>query len=846
MLSTSSKIAFGYILLIALLLGATGYIFQQMNLLTEPTDIEQHINNRRHSTHHLISKLYEAEIIGQTLHVGRLSEYPRYKKAMKEVGTAIDSLQNQLTDTLQQARLDTVRTLIRNKERNMMLVLEAMRQIPTDELYRQQLDSLIAQQDSIIRNSTHLRRKIITHQNTYTIHHKKKTFFKRVKDVFAPGKTDSTLVNNIIKEEYTDTIDEAFSPVDTIASMLTGIQDKVFQTRQEHLKTLNNRTNRLHIAGSNLSKRVNQLLESIEQDEISAAQFKLQQERDIRQHAARTMGLIATTGVILVLIFFAIIWRDLTRSNHYRRELEKSKLYAENLLAAREKLMLTITHDIKAPAGSIIGYIDLLIRLVHDKRQNFYLTNMKSSAQHLLDLVTSLLDFHRLEAGKMDLHPVAFNPSQLFTSIYNSFLPLAEKKDLELHLKSSLPLSLTLEGDPFRIRQIAENLLSNALKFTASGSISLTIGYRNNEFTFSVTDTGCGMTSEEQERIFQEFTRLQNAQGQEGFGLGLSITRKLVELLQGTIHITSKPGKGSTFCVTIPLPHTTNQPQLEDNQVAALETNQPLRVLLIDDDRIQMNLTEALLNNLLAPRDSLIPTVKPEITCCEQPEEVFKLLHTQSFDLIFTDIQMPAMNGFELLQNLRYMNLPQAKNIPVVAITARGDLSEAEFREKGFAGMLQKPFNLSDLRRVLSESLPEGVRKAPSVAPTHTLNEEKSPYAPQCRAEKKYDFAPLTAFSEDDPEAAQEIIRTFLSETKKNVSLLQEALAQKNLENLCAVAHKMLPTFTLIEAREAVPSLQELEKKRGEKTLAAEDEAHARKIIEVAEEIMESESEVHL
>lgn len=839
MFSTSSKIAFGYLLLIALLLGALGYIFQQMTLLTDTTDMEQHINNRRHSTHYLISKLYEAEIIGQALHVGKLNEYPRYKKAMREVGIAIDSLQAQLRDTLQQTRLDTVRTLIRNKERNMMLVLEAMRKIPTDELYKQQLDSLILQQDSILRNSTHLHRKIVTHQNTYTIHHKKKTFFKRVKDVFAPGKTDSTLVNNIIKEEYTDTIEEAFSPVDTIASMLTGIHDKVFQTRQEHQRTLNNRTNRLHIAGSNLSKRVNQLLESIEQDEIAAVQLKLQQEQDIRQQAARTMGLIAMAGVILVLVFFAIIWRDLTRSNHYRHELEKSKLYAENLLAAREKLMLTITHDIKAPAGSIIGYIDLLIRLVQDKRQNFYLTNMKSSAQHLLNLVTSLLDFHRLEAGKMDLQLVTFNPSQLFNNIYNSFLPLAEKKNLEFQLKSEITHSLHLEGDPFRIRQIAENLLSNALKFTSSGSITMAIHYRSNSFLFSVTDTGCGMSQEEQACVFKEFTRLQNAQGQEGFGLGLSITHKLVELLKGSIQIKSEKGQGSTFCVTIPLYPVTSQLATEEKkETVGMKTDRPLRILLIDDDRIQMNLTEALLNNLIAPRDSIVPTVKPEIFCCEQPEEVFNLLHQQAFDIIFTDIQMPAMNGFELLQNLRYMKLPQAKRIPVVAITARGDLSESEFREKGFAGMLQKPFNLSDLRRILSEALPEKAEEQALSLPEPASSEKRGSSA--CR---HYNFSPLTAFSEDDPEAAQEIIHTFLVETQKNISRMKEALKQKEMETLCAVAHKMLPTFTMIEAHEVLPSLQFLEKQKGEKKLSEEADTHARKIIKMAEEMIQETKE---
>lgn len=464
---------------------------------------------------------------------------------------------------------------------------------------------------------------------------------------------------------------------------------------------------------------------------------------------------------------------------------------------------------------------------------------MKSSAQHLLNLVTSLLDFHRLEAGKMDLHPVAFNPAQLFDDIYNSFLPLAEKKDLELYLKSEIPHSLHLEGDPFRIRQIAENLLSNALKFTASGSITLTINYRSSSFLFSVSDTGCGITLQEQERIFKEFTRLQNAQGQEGFGLGLSITHKLVELLNGNIQIESQPKKGSTFSVSIPLPAVCSHQTVseENKETVSITTSNPLRILLIDDDRIQMNLTETLLKNLIAPRDSIIPTVKPEIFCCEQPEEVFNLLQQHPFDVIFTDIQMPAMNGFELLQNLRYMNLPQAKNIPVIAITARGDLSEADFCEKGFSGMLQKPFNLSDLRRILSDALRNKVENRPFTLPAPALREK-----PLNTAEK-YDFSSLTAFSEDDPEAAKEIIRTFLAETQKNVIQIKEALSQKEMKALCGIAHKMLPTFTMINAHEALPSLQYLENKRDENILTEEAEAHARKIIEMAENMIQKSQE---
>lgn len=810
MFSTSTKIAFGYILLICLLFGAIGYIHQQMTLLTTPTGLEETISNRRKTTHQIVTQLYEAEIIGQTLRIGRLNEYPKYKRAMKEASILIDSLQQLLTDTLQQMRLDTVRSLLRNKEQNMVLVLEAMKQSPTDELYRQQLDSLIMQQDSIL-SSTHVRRRVVTHRNSYTIHHKPKKFFRRLADVFSPGKPDSTQVDNIIQEEYTDTIDEAYNPVDTIATMLTSIQHKVFQTRQESMRTLDARINQLRIAGGRVSQRVNQLLDNIEDDEQKAMEVRIAHEQDIRQQAAWTMATIAILAVLLVLIFFTIIWRDITRSNHYRKELEKAKLYAENLLVAREKLMLTITHDIKAPAGSIIGYIDLLIRLVQDRRQQFYLHNMKSSANHLLDLITSLLDYHRLEAGKMDIHPVTFNPHELFESIYTSFLPGAEKKQLTLNFEENIPRTLNLEGDPFRIRQIAENLISNALKFTSQGSITIQVDYEQNRFTFRVEDTGCGMSIQEQQRVFQAFTRLQSAQGQEGFGLGLSITKKLVELLNGEITIESAPGKGSMFQVVLFLPKVTKAPITQVETLS--DDKKQWRILLIDDDRIQLNLTEVMIYDLFNHAQHSIP---PVIKCCTQPEELFKLIASETFDIVFTDIQMPAMNGFELLQKLRSLDVPQAKNIPVIAITARSDMDETDFCTQGFAGCLHKPFNQTELLKIFKTHMQEDWKG-------NTVQTDSKPSDTECT----YNFSPLTAFSGDDPAAAHEILETFIGESTKNYERMKQALSNKDMADLCNVAHKMLPTFTMIEARKAIPALQWLEFHRGNTDLSDEARQHA-------------------
>ena len=760
---------------------------------------------------------------------------------MKKVHLSLDTLRSQLTDTIQQARIDTVNMLLRDKERNMLAVLEALSTTPTDIIYRKQLDSLLHEHDSLITES-HVRRRVVTHHNTYTIHHEPKGFFRRLADVFAPGKADSTEVSNVVEEVFTDTIDQVFSPIDTIASMLSGIQDKVFQTRQDELRTLSYRINRLKIAGSHLSQRVNQLLESIEEDEQAALAARMYHEQSIRRDAAIAMAAISVVAIILVLVFFTIIWRDLTRSNHYRNELEKARDYAEDLLRAREKLMLTITHDIKAPAGSIIGYTDLLERLINDKRQMFYLDSMKNSAQHLLALVTSLLDYHRLEAGKMDLNPVGFRPFRLMEDIYNSFLPLAEKKNINLNYSHELEQNLTLEGDPFRIRQIVENLLSNALKFTNEGCITLTVSYSGVRLRFSVEDTGCGMSKAEQEKIFTEFTRLPGAQGQEGFGLGLSITRKLVELQNGQISVESTPGHGSCFSVIIPLPSYTHEKDTEEP-----ETENPnptisnIRILIIDDDSIQLQLTKDMLLSLTSSEKNVIRT----IVCCQHPEEVFERINEEEFDIIFTDIQMPAMDGFHLLEAIRNIPCKQAQDIPVVAITARAIPDDEGFRARGFAAVLRKPFSRKDIINAIgfalnktSTDITEFNADKNDIVIT-TCNENKTISEESSVTSSEFNFSRLTEFSMDDVEAARCILTTFADETRKNITKMDDAISRNDIKEICAIAHKMLPTFIMIEAREAIPSLQWLDEHKEKSTDSATAVTHAHIIIRIAQDAIE-------
>lgn len=827
-LSTPVKVAFGYLLLTVLLIVSVNYIYRQMKQLTQRNNIEELQNERRHLTHTIVSQLYAAEVVAQTLSAGQLDNYWSYRKAMKETKNSIDSLRSLLNDSIQLLRLDTVQILLTKKERNTRQLLTALQDNEPDKLYRQQVEELIQQQDSIL-GQQHIHKKVVTKKHTsYTVE-KKKGFFKRLAAVFSPGKGDSTEVRNVIQEEYVDTLTEAYNLVDTVAHLLHGIQNKVYETRQQHTEQINKRIYLIQLAGTQLSVKVNQLLEDIEAEEQQATQLKIQKEQRVRKHSATIIAGIAVLSVVLALFFFTLIWRDISKSNHYRKELEKAKQKAEDLLVAREKLMLTITHDIKAPVGSIIGYLDLLERLLTEKRACFYLSNMKNSAQHLLSLVTSLLDFHRLDVQKMDIHKVSFNPYELMESIYNCFLPIAEKKQLLLTKKLASPLNTSFMGDPFRIRQITENLLSNALKFTKEGKIELFTAYENAQLHFYVKDTGCGITPDEQKKIFQEFTRLRNAQEQEGFGLGLAITKKLVTLLGGNIKVESRIHEGSCFHVFIPLgdPIRTNTP----NEEKLIDLPNALQLLLIDDDSIQLNLTKSMLENLYHNSKE-----KPVIKCCTTSAELFSELKTHTYHLILTDIQMPEINGFELLQKIR--TEVRLKNpadiIPIIAITARGDINENDFKKQGFAGCLHKPFSLYELYEAIHEVLRNSNCQLPeSNASAFTQVKESN------TSSETLCFDDLLAFSADDEDAAKDIIQTFIAETENSLKKIELALKENDMHTLCNVAHKMLPTFTMIKANEILPTLKWLEAQRNESQLSPRAMEEGKKIEKYTQFVIE-------
>ncbi len=718
-------------------------------------------------------------------------------------------------------RTDSLIGLLREKDANTVRLLRTLSEANDSMISAREVEQIIAEQDTIITQQR-VQRRVIARRDTVVTQPKKKSFFRRLGEVFVPPRKDSAVQVQTTLEVATDTVLDAYNPVDSLhAKLRTVAQQKratnsVMQRRKRTLQRLDHA----------LSARIDSLLKGYEQETLMRAREEAEYQKAVRHRSATIISGIAAGAVVLSVIFLVMIWRDVTRSNRYRRQLEEANRFAEELLASREKLMLAITHDFKAPLGSIMGYADLLSRLTVDGRQRFYLDNMKTSSEHLLKLVTDLLDFHRLDLNKAEINRVTFHPARLLEEIYVSFEPLTSAKGLSLKCEIDPELKGAFISDPLRLRQIVNNLLSNAVKFTSEGGITLTASFvpkgdsvfPGNHLKLSVIDTGKGMDPGDRERIFQEFTRLPGAQGEEGFGLGLSIVRMLVQLLEGRIEVDSVLGKGSTFTLRVPLypvrvgevesgelrvessvQHDSAAPYSAANSQFSTLHSPLINLLLIDDDRIQLTLTAAML------AQSGITSVT-----CLQLDELLEALRTDTFDVLLTDVQMPAMNGFDLLRLLRASNIPQAKTIPVIAVTARSDMKREEFLQHGFAGSLHKPFTVNEL---LAEI---GVLQADiatvDATPSSTLN-----------------FSALTAFSGDDPDAAKSILESFVTETRLNVDRLRQALETEDTDGIAAMGHKMLPLFTLLGANDLVTLLKELEASRGvpfdekikEKSLAA-------------------------
>lgn len=826
-----TKILAGYVLLILIAALSVAFVYHRITRITAPDEFEAAARLKRSLIQATLSRLYETESIGQTLGTGERNDFGRYRRALNLVRADIDSLKKITPDSEQRTRLDSIVVLLNRKERLTADMLRSYKDSETEKIYSENIEKVLSRQDSAPIAKPVVQKQTTIKHDTVVVRKKEKGFFGRLADAFRAKETDSATVTSSSKYFAEDTVLFQYNPADTVALLFQGIRSEVDSQRRQIHTVISRQSNTLQRANREITAKINRLLRDMEEEESQHALTKIESRQGFLENTGRIIAVIAVIAILVAILFLLLIWGDISKSQHYRRQLEKAKKQAEDLLVSREKLMLTITHDIKAPVGSILGYIELLGNMTDDQRQQYYLENMKGSSAHLLKLVNNLLDYHRLESDKLEVNPVPFRIDRLFAEITTGFKPLAAQKRLELnYIADPVWEEKYYTGDPFRIRQIADNLLSNAVKFTESGSVTLTVSSKRENsqrmtLVFSVADTGHGIAPEERQKIFEEFTRLPGARGAEGFGLGLSITRKLVELLKGTITLASEIGTGTTFTVSLPVTASANMenpiPETERTTARDEKTSEgntglvipeSVRILIVDDDRFQLTM----ISELLKQRGIACDT-------CDNPTVVEKMLSQKHYDLIVTDIQMPELNGFELVKRLRESDNPASQRIPVIAQSARADMEPGHYTEHGFSAVIAKPFTGSELVSLIASLLIGNEISAEGEAPYNEKRAndcgENSPEenivpmenTDSPGASETLDFSSLTRFAQGDEEAIREIMRSFVSETRKNLEIFTDVVAAGNKQGSARIAHKMIPLFTMLGAKNLVAELSKIE-----------------------------------
>lgn len=787
------KIVAGYVIIVAVCILSVGYVYRVVTRFSEPDGSYAQLQVKRRAVNETLYHLYQAESFGQLMLAGYQSYEGRYRRELRTVRACLDSLRRltEGADSLQGLRLDSIERLIADKERRTLSLRRSIRSAGTAGLLDRNIRQILEPQDTLPEADT-LPPSVVVEQDTLAVPRPKRRFFRRLADLFSPPKEDSSVV--ISRREVVGAVSpEAVK--DTIATVLRALQDSVTSERIGIYDRAWREGRRLLYSNDLFNEKIYRLIRDFEEEDTAFALDRIGRNAALRRRSSRVLGGIAGGAVLLVLLFVAVLWRDVTRSNRYRRELERANRDNEALLAAREKLMLAITHDIKAPLGSVMGYIDLLSRLTEDRRGALYLRNMKESSEHLLALVNSLLDFYRLDIHKVEINAVAFSPAQLFETVRSGFAAQAAARGLDLRLETGPAAAATVSGDAVRIRQIAENLISNALKFTDAGSVTIRADVIGGRLVFSVRDTGRGISREEKERIFGEFVRLRSARGVDGFGLGLSIVDRLVKLLGGTISLESRLGEGSKFIVSVPVAEAPETATREETPLPL----PGLRVLIVDDDPLQLDMTAAMCRRA---------GIEPE--CCPYPEYAARLVAEGRFDAVLTDIQMPSADGFGVLAAVHEAE----PEMPVVAVSARGELDAGDFAARGFAACLRKPFAFTELVAVLRTACGRAV----AVDATADAAASGSPEGAAETAEGAASgvrFDALTAYAGDDRDAAAGILRSFAEQTAANCELLEKALREEDFATLKALAHKMLPIFTMLCADRVAAVLRRAERTEG-------------------------------
>lgn len=712
-------IRLGYIL-ISILIGCMAY-----NSLYEWQEIEalelgnKKIDELRKEINNINIQMIKFSLLGETILEWNDKDIEHYHARRM----AMDSMLCRFKATYPAERIDSVRSLLEDKERQMFQIVRLM-----DE--QQSINKKIANQIPVIVQ------KSVQEQS-------KKPKRKGFLGIF--GK----------KKEVTPAVS---------TTILHSVNRNVISEQKVQDRQLSEQADSLAARNAELNRQLQELICQIEEKVQTELQSRENEIVAMCEKSFMQVGGLMGFVLLLLLISYIIIHRDAKSIKQYKhkttdliRQLEQSVQRNEALITSRKKAVHTITHELRTPLTAITGYAELLRKECSKGNNVHFLQSIQQSSNRMRDMLNTLLDFFRLDNGKEQPKLLPCRISTIAHTLETEFMPIAMNRGLSLTVKNENDAVVLTDKE--RIIQIGNNLLSNAIKFTEEGGVSLTTDYNNGILTLVVEDTGTGMTKDEQQRIFGAFERLSNAAAKDGFGLGLAIVHNIVTMLHGTIRLDSDKGKGSRFTVEIPMQKAEDVPKKEI-QTYIHRQDRNLNVAAIDNDEVLL----LMLKEMYAQEGIHCDT-------STDAAELMEMIRRKEYNLLLTDLNMPGINGFELLELLRSSNVGNSQTIPVVVATASGSCDAEELLAKGFAGCLFKPFSISELMEVSDKC------------------------AIKITSDGKPDFSSLLSYGNEVV-----MLEKLITETEKEMQAIQDAATRNDLQELDALIHHLRSSWEILRA----------------------------------------------
>ena len=708
------KLAIGYTVIVALIGGIVyTYLREWRQMVSLESEIKQ-IHEARQSVHEAYVHMLDLTMFGETILEWEKADTAIYRAKRHKV----DSILCEFKDYYSGERIDSLRVLMAEKEIQLFNI---------SKLFEKQVE---------LGEELAERVPVIAYESTQQEPEKKKRgFLGLFKKKEKPQPTTTT---------------------------------KLYTLNRDVVKKQSEQNRRLTETADSLAQRnyvINMQLKSLiaAMDERVTTDLREREEQIIKTREETKVWLGGITAFLLLslAISYIIIMNDHAKKERGRRKLEESSRKNAELLEMRKKIILTISHDIRSPLNSIIGYSELAMDTRDKKKRNQQLKKVLGRSKHILHLVNNLLDVYRLNQAKETMHPVPFRISDLLNRVVDGATqPINDKGLLFEH--EFTDTDVVVKGDVDRIEQVINNLIANAVKFTSSGHIAFNVNYSEGVLVMKVSDTGVGMSEELMKRIYMPFERAASAENAEGYGLGLPIAKGIVAMLGGTIDVKSTLGEGTTFTVTLPLPITDEAVEDETAPIDAT-LHLPKNVIAIDDDILQLELVKEMLE-----RNGVSCTI------CSKVDKLTEEMRKKNYDLLLTDIQMPNTDGFKLLELLRKSRIGNSKDIPVVAMTARSESEREALLDAGFDGAIFKPFSMNELLKVIA-SVVKGRE-------------------PGCET----DFSMMLANVSDK----RKILRTMIESCEKDIVDLKIAMTAENRESMRTIAHRMFPMWEMLSMDE--------------------------------------------